>query len=107
MAEDPASRILIEWPDMSGTELASIQERLDEFTAQSERAVKVAMQTMRDMAELLTRTIEAVDEAVCPDEMKVEFGLRLDAETGALLAKTSAGAHLCVTYKWVLKSRET
>jgi hypothetical protein len=38
--------------------------------------------------------------AECPDEVQVEFGVRLTAEAGAVIAKTSVDGHLNVTLKW-------
>lgn len=35
-----------------------------------------------------------------PDEVQVEFGVRLTAEAGAVIAKTSVDGHLNVTLKW-------
>ncbi len=38
--------------------------------------------------------------AECPDEVQVEFGVRLTAEAGAVIAKTSMDGHLNVTLTW-------
>lgn len=35
-----------------------------------------------------------------PDEVEVEFGVRLTAEAGAVIAKTSVDGHLNVTLRW-------
>lgn len=35
-----------------------------------------------------------------PDRLELEFGLRLDAEVGAVIAKASGQTHLKVTLSW-------
>jgi hypothetical protein len=50
------------------------------------------------MAERVTSATR--DLARRPDEIEVEFGLKLDAAGGALLARAGVEAHLTVTLKW-------
>jgi hypothetical protein len=38
--------------------------------------------------------------ALRPDGLEIEFGLRLDAAVGAVIAKASAGAHFTVKLTW-------
>lgn len=45
-------------------------------------------------------TIGNVTGAAAPDEFEVALAIKLDAEVGAVLAKTAAGAQLQVTMKW-------
>ena len=54
-----------------------------------------ALQTVRPTAE---RVLAAVDLA--PDQKEIEFGIKLNAEAGALIAKTSAEAHFTVKLTW-------
>ncbi|MEO0384598.1 MAG: CU044_2847 family protein [Pseudomonadota bacterium] len=42
-----------------------------------------------------------------PDELEIEFGLKLNGEVGALIAKTSTEANFSVTVKWVRPSAES
>ncbi|MFJ3197219.1 CU044_2847 family protein [Streptomyces griseoviridis] len=49
-----------------------------------------AAATLRRMSELPQR----------PDEITVEFGIQLDAEVGAVLARTGAQGHLQVQVTW-------
>ncbi|MDH6574925.1 CU044_2847 family protein [Kitasatospora sp. MAP5-34] len=35
-----------------------------------------------------------------PDEVEIEFGVKLSAEAGALIARTAADAHLTVRLSW-------
>ena len=47
----------------------------------------------------LRRITEAV-QSVAPDEYEVEFGLKLDAEAGAVIAKTGVSGHFTVRLGW-------
>jgi len=40
------------------------------------------------------------DGRLKPDEVEIEFGVKLSAEAGALIARTSADAHLTVKLSW-------
>nr|WP_254552879.1 CU044_2847 family protein [Kitasatospora sp. MMS16-BH015] len=37
---------------------------------------------------------------LAPDEVEIEFGVKLSAEAGALIARTAADAHLTVRLTW-------
>ncbi len=38
--------------------------------------------------------------SLAPDEVEIEFGVKLSAEAGALIARTAADAHLTVRLSW-------
>ncbi|MFJ9517590.1 CU044_2847 family protein [Kitasatospora sp. NPDC101801] len=40
------------------------------------------------------------DGSLKPDEVEIEFGVKLTAEAGALIARTAAEAHLTVRLSW-------
>ncbi|MEV4616108.1 CU044_2847 family protein [Kitasatospora sp. NPDC049258] len=40
------------------------------------------------------------DESLRPDAVEIEFGVRLTAEAGALIARTGGEAHLTVRLSW-------
>jgi NTP-dependent ternary system trypsin peptidase co-occuring protein len=40
------------------------------------------------------------DDKLQPDEVGIEFGVKLNAEAGAVIAKTSLEGHLVVTLRW-------
>ncbi|MEM9271640.1 MAG: CU044_2847 family protein [Cyanobacteria bacterium P01_F01_bin.143] len=64
----------------------------------SKEAINKAMDTINHMAE---RTIDAIGNVTNkPSEVEVEFGIKLDAESGALIAKTGAEASLTVKMVW-------
>ena len=55
-----------------------------------------ALQTVRPTAE---RVLAAVKD-LAPDQKEIELGIKLNAEAGALIAKTSAEAHFTVKLTW-------
>jgi len=63
----------------------------------------MAMGTVRSMAYRVSKTINGIDAKVRPDEAEIEFGINLDMEAGAWLAKTGAGAQLSVKLKWKIE----
>lgn len=60
------------------------------FAAALEQVRSVAALTIRRMRDLPQR----------PDEVTVDFGIQLDAEVGAVLARTGARGHLQVQLTW-------
>ncbi|QXJ21246.1 hypothetical protein AGRA3207_002083 [Actinomadura graeca] len=57
-----------------------------------------ALKTFRDSAASALTVFR--DDALRPDEIEIEFGLKLNAEAGAVLAKAAAEGHLKVTLRW-------
>jgi hypothetical protein len=107
MSEDPdlseaANRaasepvVLVQF-DRSGYEEVS---RAD-LVAESERAVERAMDTIRSMGERVSVTVDSLGRR--PAEVEVSFGIALEAEAGALIAKAKSGASIDVTLKWDLR----
>jgi hypothetical protein len=108
-APDPDFVVRIEWPDehaYGGYEPVAKGELSDRLKEQSEKAPNVAMGTLRAMAYRVSRTMREMDDQMRPQEAEVEFGVNLDAEAGAWLARTSAGAQLTVKLKWVVEKPE-
>jgi hypothetical protein len=40
------------------------------------------------------------DDSLRPDDMEIEFGVKLNAEAGAVIAKTALEGHLVVKLRW-------
>jgi hypothetical protein len=68
-----------------GTVFARLDESLDQALASASPAAEAVVNTFR---------------ALSPATVAVEFGLRLDAEAGAVFAKAGVGAHFTVTLNW-------
>jgi hypothetical protein len=73
----------------------------DHLVEESARAIERAMGTIRTMGERVSVTVESL--ARRPAEVEVAFGVVLDAEAGALIAKAGASASINVTLKWDLR----
>ena len=72
---------------MARTENGVIEaaQRLDEVLAKVKPAIRDVLNALREFA---------------PDEREVEFGVKLNAELGAVVAKTSADAHFTIKLAW-------
>jgi butyrate kinase len=103
-AADEEFVVLIEWPGAQpGVVKASRGERLKVMQEQSQKALNLAMGTIRAMAYRVAKTIGQLEDMARPDEAEVEFGITLDAEAGAMLAKASTGAQIKVKLKWTIE----
>jgi hypothetical protein len=61
-------------------------------------AVARAMDTVRNMAVRFRSTVE--DIPYKPSEVSLEFGIKVDAQAGALVAKTGLEATMTVKLVW-------
>lgn len=50
--------------------------------------------------EPLLRTVKEKLVAIAPDDIEVEFGVKIGGEAGIILAKGTADVHLTITMKW-------
>ncbi|MGW2257075.1 CU044_2847 family protein [Streptomyces sp. NPDC001780] len=66
--------------------------------AQAGRTLDEALQGIRTAAESAVAVFR--DGSLRPDGVELEFGVKLVAETGAVIAKTSAEGHLTVKLSW-------
>jgi hypothetical protein len=103
--EDEQFTILIEWPAQRGgiQQASRASDALQMMQAQSQKAINLAMGTIRAMAYRVSKSINSLEDSVRPDEAAVEFGINLDAEAGAMLAKASTGAQITVKLKWAVE----
>ncbi|MGK7928952.1 MAG: CU044_2847 family protein [Spirulina sp.] len=78
--------------------IKQVSIRPEDLAAKSAEVLERAMDTIEGMAE---RTIQTIDRLTNkPSEVEVEFGIKLDAEAGALIAKTGGEASLTVKLVW-------
>jgi hypothetical protein len=70
----------------------------------SKAAIDAAMSTMKSMANKAVTTIKKIKVSERPDKVSLEFGLKLDAEAGALVAKAGTEAAIKVTMTWENKA---
>ena len=93
--------ILVDFPDPSGLVQASLGPDLDKWLEKSKESLDRAMTTITGMA---YRAAELRDRI--PDDFtqaEIEFGVKLDYEAGALLAKAGAEGNISVKLTWERK----
>jgi hypothetical protein len=98
--------LLIEWPVQHGLVEASLGGNLEEMKKESQKAMNVAMGVISSMAYRVTRVIQEMQDNTRPDEMEVEFSLKLDLEGGVIIpmvAKTTVGGQFNIRFKWNLE----
>lgn len=82
---------------------ASVSLRPGEVIHDVKATFEGALIGFRDSAESALRVFR--DDVLGPDEVEIEFGLKLNAAAGAVLAKASAEGHLTVKLRWARESR--
>lgn len=109
--DDPMDlEIYFEFPEQQGLVQAGLDENLERIKEQSQKAMNIAMSSIRSMAYKVSRAIKQIEEEARPDEVEIEFGLKLEAEAGIegneiipLVATGTAGAQFSVKFKWTLE----
>jgi hypothetical protein len=74
-----------------------------ESIARDDAGIAEAGERLEDAIAKARPTIHAVVEALrelAPDEHQIEFGIKLSAEAGVVVAKTSVEGHFTVTLRW-------
>ncbi|MGV9503850.1 CU044_2847 family protein [Streptomyces sp. NPDC003642] len=93
---DEPQLVLVDFPAGRGVRQVALGPA--DLVRRSEEAVNAAMVTIRGMAQRVGDAVGGLSHR--PDEVEVEFGITLDAESGALIAKAAAGASLTVRLTW-------
>ena len=96
---DPREETILVDFEMSGVRGVARISRED-LIEKSKTAVDTAMFTMRLMAAKAVDTIKKIKISERPQKVELEFGLKLDAEAGALVAKAGTEAAIKVTLTW-------
>ncbi len=98
--EDGGSILVeVEGPEMGGMVPVSRGEGVPEKARQSFEA---ALDKVRPAAQAIIKKLRSLHDP--PDEIEVEFGLKMSAEAGALIAAAGVEANYKVTLTW---KRET
>ena len=103
---DEGTPILVEFAPRPGVRQVSfsIGEDIAEKSAQ---ALDKAMSTIRQMGHRVSETVKSINVADRPDKVVLEFGLKLDAEAGAYIAKASTEASFKVALTWEQGDKKT
>jgi Trypsin-co-occurring domain 1 len=92
--------ILVEFTTGDGLRPVGLfsRNKKPELAAKSDEAVNRAMNTIKNMAERVHSTVETLNNR--PKSVEVEFGVKFDAEVGAIVAKVTAEASMTVKMIW-------
>ena len=95
---DKGTPILVEFAPSPGVRQVSLSP--GDVAEKSAQALDKAMSTIRQMGHRVTETVKSIDVVDRPNKVELEFGLKLDAEVGAYIAKASTEAAFKVTLTW-------
>ena len=91
--------ILVEFPDRPGVRQAGLgTATLAELEAKSKEALDKAMTVIEGMAQRASQFKDKIPHDF--NQAEIEFGVKLDYEVGALLAKAGAEGSITVTLTW-------
>ncbi|NGN68015.1 hypothetical protein G5C51_29460 [Streptomyces sp. A7024] len=76
----------------------SVSRRPGEAVADAAGHLEQALGVVRNTAAAALRSLR--DGVFAPDTIELEMGVKLNAEAGAVIARTSAEAHLIVRLTW-------
>ena len=96
--QDEEEIILVEFAPVAGVRSVSLNPR--DAIEKSQEAIDHAMKSIRGMAKKSATAIKEIPVAERPGTIAVEFGLKLTAEGGAVLAKAGVEAGINVTMTW-------
>lgn len=104
---------LVEFPTQNGQTLVIEMDdepgpgavraaRPGEVAERAGQTFEAALEAVRTAAEALVTRMRELSER--PDEVEIEFGIKLNAQIGAIIASTDAEAHFRVTLTWTQQS---
>jgi len=97
MGKSSPDKVVVEFPPRAGRQQVALKP--DEAVQRSAEALDRSMDTIRHMAKRVTTTMDSLG-GVRPDEVTVKFGIKFDAEAGAIIAKAGVEASMDVELVW-------
>jgi len=91
-----AGPVLFDSGNLTAAGPQQVSRRGRNIVAQLDERLDDALASVRPAADAVIRAFQPL----APQELTVEFGLRLDAEAGAVIAKTGIAGHFTITMKW-------
>jgi hypothetical protein len=99
---------LLRWQTDHGAVVVEVDERDAGFESIKRSPGQVINDVNQKFEDVLANVRDAAvpalksfrDEALRPDEVEIEFGIKLNATAGAVIAKSSIEGHLVVKLKW-------
>ena len=98
---DEHAPILVEFAPAPGVMRTALPTSPADIAAESEKAIASAMSTIHALAQRVVATIDAISDR--PNTVEVDFGLKLTAGAGALVASASTEASFIVKLMWTHK----
>jgi hypothetical protein len=86
----------IDEADISSVGPERVSRKGQTIVAELDQSLEQALASARPAAQAVLDTFRAIG----PDHVSIEFGLRLDASAGAVIAKAGIEAHFTVTLNW-------
>ena len=102
--EEDDEIILVELTPTAGVRSVSLSPT--DMLEKSKEAMDHAMKSIRGMAKKTVRSIKEIPVSERPTTISVEFGLKLNAEGNAVVAKAGMEATLNVTMTWEHKGKK-
>ncbi len=96
---DDDAPILVEFAPRPGLQQVALPSPA-ELAQQSAKALESAMNTIHNMARRVSATVKSLPIAERPSQIEVEFGLKLDAAAGAVIAQAGTEASFTVKLMW-------
>ena len=97
-SDQPQTLIMCEIEEAQPSSGAERIARYDEIVYKARVSFEAAIETVRPVAEILMRKLK---DMASPQEIEVEFGIKVNAEAGAIISSVSAEANFRVSLKWV------
>ena len=101
--EDDDEVILVEFEDESG--LRSVSNDPSDLLEKSKNAIERSMKTVKSMAKKAVKTIKEIPVSERPSTFQFQFGIKMNGEAGAVVAKVGAEAAITVTMTWEHKDK--
>lgn len=98
---EDGSTILVETEEIESAGGVVRAARPSEVIAQASQTFEQALDKVRPAATAIIKKLRDLSDP--PDEMAVEFGIKLSADAGAFIASAGVDANYKVTLKWVRK----
>jgi hypothetical protein len=76
------------------------------LTANTQDAFNKANALIRDCALNIAQTVQDIQAQAKPQEIEVQFAVKIDSTVGVMIAQSSMGAQLQVTLRWTEKDAE-
>ncbi len=90
------------WVEVETPEAPGIRQAGRDLPAKAQQTFEAALEKVRPTAQVIIQKLRALHDP--PDEIAVEFGLKLSAEAGAVIAAGGMEANYKVTLKWSKKA---